>query len=302
MKKLSEEAFAGLKEQFGRRLLKDEVLAPYMSMKVGGPADYLFKPESEEEIKLAVSILKGEGVPYYIMGNGSNIIVRDEGYRGAIIMLGEDFSAITVSDTFMYVQAGALLKDVAQAAAEHGLTGLEFASGIPGSIGGAVTMNAGAYGGEMKDVLVSIKALMADCRIEEIPAQDAELSYRHSLFSSGEYIVLGAGLKLERGNMQDIYAEMNELSQKRSEKQPLEHPSCGSTFKRPEGYYAGKLIMDSGLRGARVGGASVSEKHCGFVVNDRGATAADVLGVIELVQHTVKEKQGVDLECEVKIL
>lgn len=302
MNKLKNETYNSLKETFGSRMLENEVLAPYMSMKVGGPANYIFKPAGEEEVRLVLKVLTDEDIPYYVMGNGSNIIVRDEGYDGAIIMLGEDFSDIKIKGTTMHVQAGALLKDAAQAAAGHCLTGLEFASGIPGSTGGAVTMNAGAYDGEMKDVLVSIKALSRDGRVVLIPAREADLSYRHSIFSSGDFIVLEAEIKLEYGDPAEIYAVMEDLAQRRSEKQPLEFPSCGSTFKRPEGYFAGKLIMDSGLRGARVGGASVSEKHCGFVVNDRNGTAADVLGVIELVKRTVKGKQGVDLECEVKIL
>lgn len=302
MRKLKTKTLKGLKAVMKGRVLENEELAPYMSMKVGGPARYLFFPESEEEIRVVLSVLAEEKIRYYVMGNGTNIIVRDEGYDGAVIMLGAGFGKITAKGENLYAQAGALLKDAAAYAAEQSLTGLEFASGIPGSVGGAVTMNAGAYGGEMKDVLVSVRAMKKNGDIVTVPADEAGLSYRHSVFSSGELIVLGAQMKLAEGRQEDIYTVMKELSDRRSEKQPLEFPSCGSTFKRPEGYFAGKLIMDSGLRGARVGGASVSEKHCGFVVNDRGGTAADVLGVIELVRRTVMEKQGVDLECEVKIL
>lgn len=273
-----------------------------MSMKVGGPAKKFYEPENEMEAAELFGQLSSSAEPFYIIGNGSNIIVRDEGFAGSIIHIRENLSGIEASGNVIRAQAGATLREVSEAALERSLQGFEFASGIPGSVGGACCMNAGAYGGEIKDIVRSVTAADRAGNILVISGEAADFSYRHSLFSSGKYLVLAAEFELEEGDEAGIRARMEDLSRQRREKQPLDYPSCGSTFKRPEGYFAGKLIMDSGLKGARVGGASVSEKHCGFVVNDREGTAEDVLALIELVKKTVLEKQGVALECEVKIL
>ena len=278
------------------------VLAPYMSMKVGGPARYFFEPKSAEDAAFILKEITDAGLPYYVIGNGTNIIVRDEGYDGAIIHFKDNFSQIKTDGNIITAEAGATLKKIAAAALENSLAGFEFASGIPGSLGGAVTMNAGAYGGEMKDVIRSVTAMDRDGNIRRFDVSECDLTYRHSLFSDGKLIVLEAEIKLSPGDKCSIAALMDDLQKQREDKQPLEYPSCGSVFKRPEGSFAGKLIMDSNLKGARVGGASVSEKHAGFIINDRNGSAADVLAVIELVKETVLKEQGVALECEVKIL
>lgn len=301
--KLSEEKLLYIEKLLGEEhCLKDEPLAPYMSMRVGGPANYIFMPENAEQIRKLTDVLKEEQIPYYVIGNGTNIIFRDAGFDGAIIRLLDNFSRIEVDGTVITASAGVKLKRLADAALGAGLSGLEFASGIPGSLGGAVTMNAGAYGGEMKDVITKITAMDKDGKILTFTAGEAELTYRHSIFSDGEYIVLEAQMQLQPGDLAEIRALMDDLNGRRRDKQPLEYPSCGSTFKRPEGYFAGKLIADSGLSGARVGGASVSTKHCGFVINDGHGSAQDVLDLIELIKKTVKEKQGVELTCEVRII
>jgi len=249
-----------------------------------------------------VKFLKEESIPYYVIGNGSNVIIRDEGYRGVIICIKEGLREVRIEGTTVHAGAGISLKELADIVCAASLTGFEFASGIPGSLGGAVTMNAGAYDGEMKNVVRSVEAVDKDGNAVTFTAEEADFSYRHSAFSAGDYIITGAVLELAEGKRDEIQAKMDDLNQRRADKQPLEYPSCGSTFKRPEGHFAGKLIMDSGLAGARVGGASVSAKHCGFVINDQNGTAEDVLGVIAMVQKTVKEKFGIELECEVKVL
>lgn len=282
--------------------VEGEIMAPHMSMKVGGAADLFVTPDDRKKLADLVRYLNENNIPYYVLGNGSNVIIRDEGYRGVIICTKDRMNSANVDGNTIIADAGISLKDIAEMACGASLTGFEFASGIPGSLGGAVTMNAGAYDGEMKDVLKLVEAIDRSGRVITFAAEDADLSYRHSIFSDGDYIITGAVIGLEEGDKDAIRAKMEDLNSRRAEKQPLEHPSCGSTFKRPEGYYAGKLIMDAGLAGARVGGASVSEKHCGFVVNDRGGSAEDVLGVISMVKETVKEKFGVELECEVRVL
>ena len=286
----------------GANVSLNEIMEPHLSMRVGGPADYYFTPENIEQCAGLIKILNENNIPYYVLGNATNVIIRDLGFRGAIVHIRDKMSEVTVSEEKVTAQAGIKLKDLADIICRESLTGFEFASGIPGSLGGAVTMNAGAYGGEMKDVVESVTVIDRQGRIREVKAEDADFSYRHSAFSSGDYLVVSAVLRLKKGNISEIQALMDELNARRADKQPLEYPSCGSTFKRPEGYFAGKLIMDSGLAGARVGGASVSRKHCGFVINDQGGTATDVLGLIKLIQRTVKEKFGVELECEVKVL
>ena len=259
-------------------------------------------PRDEEQIAAIIRVLKEENIPYYILGNGTNVIFKDEGYDGAIIRLLDNINNVEINGTHIKAQAGIKLVRLANAALEAGLSGLEFASGIPGSLGGAVTMNAGAYDGEMKDVLTLIKAMDKEGNIITFTPKEAELTYRHSIFSDGDYIIIEAEMELLEGSKADIKAKMDDLNGRRRDKQPLEYPSCGSTFKRPEGYFAGKLIADSGLSGARVGGASVSTKHCGFIINDQNGTAKDVLDLIEYVKKTVFEKQGVMLECEVRMI
>lgn len=241
-------------------------------------------------------------MPYYILGNGSNLLVGDKGYRGVIIQIYKEMNAIEINDNIIKVQAGALLSRIGNRALEAGLTGFEFASGIPGTIGGAVVMNAGAYGGEMKDILFDATVLTPEGTVMTLKNEELELGYRTSIIAKKGYIVLGATIALKAGDKEAIKARMDELRVQRTTKQPLEYPSAGSTFKRPEGYFAGKLIQDSGLRGFQVGGAQVSEKHCGFVINKDNATAADVLELMRQVSEIVQEKFGVTLEPEVKKL
>lgn len=282
-------------------VLKEEPMKNHTTFRVGGPADWLVTPTEEEQIRDVVNLLRAEKVPYYVMGNGSNLLVGDKGYRGVIIQLGKNLSQIRMTEEgVLYAQAGALLSKIAAEAFAQSLTGFEFASGIPGTLGGAVMMNAGAYGGEMKHVLKDALALTADGELRVLPVEQMALGYRTSIFAQNGDIVLSAQIRLQPGNPKEIRAYMDELKEKRITKQPLEYPSAGSTFKRPEGYFAGKLIEDTGLRGFQVGGAQVSEKHCGFVINKGQATAADILSLIEQVSDRVEAKFGVRLEPEVK--
>lgn len=281
-------------------ILKNEPMKNHTTFRVGGPADWFVMPEEEEQVREIVNVLRGEKIPYYVMGNGSNLLVGDKGYRGVIIQVYKKMNRIRTTDNVIYAQAGALLSKIAAEALAQGLTGLEFASGIPGTLGGAVMMNAGAYGGEMKQVLKSALALTAEGDFKVLPAEQMELGYRTSVFSKNGDIVLSAKMELQPGNPDEIRAYMDELKEQRVTKQPLEFPSAGSTFKRPEGYFAGKLIQDAGLRGFQVGGAQVSEKHCGFVINKGNATAADIMSLIEQVSDKVEEMAGVRLEPEVK--
>ena len=281
---------------------KEEPMQKHTTFRVGGPADYFVMPESREQVQKVVALCKEENIPYYIVGNGSNLLVSDQGYHGVIVQIGKKMSRIEVDGEQIRVQAGALLSAVANLALENNLTGFEFAAGIPGSFGGACVMNAGAYGGEMKDVLLSVTVLTPEGEFLTIPKEDLELGYRTSIIEKRQYLVLEAVIGLKEGDPEEIKALMDDLRQRRIDKQPLEYPSAGSTFKRPEGYFAGKLIMDSGLRGYTVGGAMVSEKHCGFVINKGGATAADVCELMDHVTEVVREKFGVTLEPEVKFL
>ena len=274
----------------------------HTTFRIGGPADFYLCPHSTNEVQEIVEICKEEKLPYFVLGNGSNLLVSDKGYRGVVIQLWKNFSDITVKDCCIQAKAGALLSKVAAEALEAGLTGMEFASGIPGTIGGAAFMNAGAYGGEMKDIIKSVKVLDTQGEVRVLPKEELKMGYRTSIVKEKGYTVLSVELELTRGNQEEIRNTMEDLKERRTSKQPLEMPSAGSTFKRPEGYFAGKLIMDSGLRGFSVGGAQVSEKHCGFVVNKGGATAMDVLNLIREVQRRVKEQFGVDLETEVRFL
>ena len=281
---------------------RDEPMMKHTSFRIGGPADWFVSPETTGALSETIQFLKAGSVPYFILGNGSNLLVSDDGYRGVVIQIGKNMSDIVVSGTNVRAQAGALLSTVASRAAAASLTGMEFAGGIPGSIGGACVMNAGAYGGEMKDILASVIALFEDGSVRKVPCGELMLGYRSSALMRNGAIVLEAELSLTEGDIGEIRATMDDLRERRVSKQPLDLPSAGSTFKRPEGYFAGKLIMDSGLRGYAVGGAQVSEKHCGFVVNRGGATADDVMTLIRHIQKTVLKNFGVELVPEVRFL
>lgn len=283
-----------------KNILKDEPMSAHTTFRIGGPADYFAMPSSAEEIRRIVSLCIEQEVPYYIIGNGSNLLVGDKGFRGVIIQIFKNMRDIRTEGETVTAQAGALLSKVAAAAYDAGLTGFEFASGIPGTLGGAVRMNAGAYGGEMSQVLKSAAVLTAEGEVLTIPVEEMKMGYRTSIVSRMDYVVLGAQLVLSRGSKEDIRAKMNELKEKRVSKQPLEFGSAGSTFKRPEGYFAGKLIEDAGLRGFRIGNAQVSEKHCGFVINRGGATAAEVAELMDHIIRRVEETSGVRLQPEVK--
>ena len=284
------------------RIYTNEPMKKHTTFRVGGEADFFVVPKTKEEIKKIVALCQEMDMPYYILGNGSNLLVGDKGYRGVIIQIYKEMNAIQIEGNEMRVQAGALLSKIGSVALEAELTGFEFAAGIPGTVGGAVMMNAGAYGGEMKDVLKEVTVLTPEGEILILAKEELELGYRTSIVAKKNYIVLEATIVLEKGDKEAIKARMDELRVQRTTKQPLEYPSAGSTFKRPEGYFAGKLIQDAGLRGFQVGGAQVSEKHCGFVINKDNATAADVLELMRQVSATVREKFGVDLEPEVKRL
>ena len=284
------------------KVLCNEAMSRHTTFRIGGPADCLVQPENAEELREILRICREEDVPYFILGNGSNLLVSDSGYRGLIIQLFRNMSGIEICGDIITAQTGSLLTQIASAAAGAELTGFEFASGIPGTLGGACVMNAGAYGGEMKDVLVSVTAMDREGRICTIERDDLDLGYRHSVLMDSGYIVLSAKMKLRHGEPEQIKMLMDDLRQRRTSKQPLDLPSAGSTFKRPTGYFAGKLIQDAGLRGYSVGGAQVSEKHCGFVVNTGEATASDVFRLIRHVQDEVKHEFGVDLQPEVRFL
>ncbi len=279
-----------------------EPMAAHTTFRVGGPADCLVEIENEEQLKKVQHYLSQLEIPFTILGNGSNTLVGDKGYRGVILQINNRMNRILVEGNRIVAQAGALLSQVAKAAYEHGLTGMEFASGIPGTVGGAVVMNAGAYDGEMKQIVTKVTVLNQESETMELEKETMEFGYRTSILRNQPFVVTEVTFRLEQGDKEAIRTRMDELAAMRREKQPLEYPSAGSTFKRPEGHFAGKLIMDAGLRGFQIGGAKVSDKHCGFVINEGGATAKDILQVIREVQACVKEKFGVDLETEVLFL
>lgn len=295
----------------GASVKTDEPMKKYTTFRVGGPAKYLVSPKSEDCLRELILLCVQEEMSYYILGNGSNLLVSDEGYDGVMILLGEGFSYVenkaeqieaAQAETVLTAGAGTLLSRIAREALSLSLTGFEFAAGIPGTLGGAAVMNAGAYGGEMKDVLHSVRVLTKEGEIRELPAGELDLGYRTSRVLRENWIVLSACIRLAQGDPAAIRRQMDDLAGRRREKQPLEYPSAGSTFKRPAGYFAGKLIEDAGLRGFRVGDAQVSEKHCGFVINRGQATAAEIRELIRQVQSRVKAESGVDLETEVKLI
>lgn len=275
-----------------------EPMERHTTFRAGGPADYFVRPK-RRQIQPVVSLCRQYQVPWMVIGNGSNLLVGDKGVRGLVIELGR-MAGISVEGDVVRAEAGALLSATARRAAEEGLTGMEFAAGIPGSIGGAVVMNAGAYGGEMCHIIREATVLTKEGEEKSLSLPELELGYRKSCILKNQYIVLEARLQLSAGDKETVFQRMAELRDRRTEKQPLEYPSAGSTFKRPEGYFAGKLIQDSGLRGYQVGGAQVSEKHCGFVINKEKATAAEIRQLISDVQDRVEGQFGVCLEPEVK--
>lgn len=282
------------------QILTNEPMSRHTTFRIGGPADYFIMPGTAEELAQVIRLCREADVPFYIMGNGSNLLVGDKGYRGAVIQIFKRMNEVRVEDDCIYAQAGALLSKIAAEALKAGLGGFEFASGIPGTLGGALMMNAGAYGGEMKQVLKSAEVLDMEGNVFSLPVEEMELGYRTSIFSKKGYIVLGAEIVLQPGSPQEIREKMDDLKERRVTKQPLEYGSAGSTFKRPEGYFAGKLIQEAGLRGFRVGDAQVSEKHCGFVINRGNATAAEVVRLMNEVTDRVEKNSGVRLEPEVK--
>ena len=284
------------------QILREEPMKKDITFRVGGPAACFLTPSTKEQIREILHICQEEKTPYFILGNGSNLLVSDQGFDGVVLQVYKNMNQVTVEGEHLRVQAGALLSATARKALEAGLTGMEFAAGIPGTMGGAAVMNAGAYGGEMKDILESVTVLTPEGEQKELKNEELQLGYRTSVVKEKGYIVLEAVLSLKKGDPEAIKSRMDELKEQRVTKQPLEYPSAGSTFKRPEGYFAGKLIQDAGLRGYQVGGAQVSEKHCGFVINKENATAKDVVDLIHDVQRIVYEKFQVQLETEVKFL
>lgn len=272
----------------------DEKLSEYVNFKVGGPADILLIPNSKEQVIKSIKICKENNIPFYLIGNGSNILVRDGGFRGVVLSL-KNVKNIYVDGEKIEAECGVMLKEVSDKAIENSLTGFEFACGIPGTIGGAVFMNAGAYDGEISKVIESAEVIDENCNIIRLSREELDFGYRSSLVMKKGYTVLSAVFKLEKGQVKTIKELIEDLTNKRESKQPLEYPSAGSTFKRPTGYFAGKLIQDAGLKGYSIGGAAVSEKHSGFVINKGNATAKDITDLIKHIQDEVKKQFGVDL-------
>lgn len=285
----------------GSGIFMEEPMKKHTTFRVGGPADVLVQPD-ETALAAILALCRQYHVPYSFIGNGSNLLVGDKGIRGVVIEMTEPMGNIEVQGTRITAQAGAMLSKIANTAASNGLGGMEFAAGIPGSVGGAVVMNAGAYGGEMKDIIEKVYVLDENGAQLELGRDALDFGYRHSCIPEKKYIVTKVVLELVPRDEAEIRSEMKELNEKRAEKQPLQYPSAGSTFKRPEGYFAGKLIMDAGLRGYQVGGAQVSEKHCGFVINKGDATAADICQLMRDVSDKVQAQFGVVLEPEVKMI
>lgn len=279
----------------------DEPMRNYTSFRVGGNAKVVVTPETKEKLVETIKYLKSNGIEFAVVGKGSNLLVSDEGYDGVIVLTNK-LGSVEFKDNKVFADCGVSLTYLSTLSAKRSLTGLEFASGIPGSVGGGVVMNAGAYGGELKDVINKVTYCDADGQIFVEEKEKLDFSYRHSKFSSNELFVLQAEFELQKGNQAEILARMQELAKKRSEKQPLNFPSAGSAFKRPKDGYAAKLIEDSGLKGYRIGGAQVSEKHSGFIVNENNATAKDIYDLIEYCRKTVYEKFGTELEPEIKFL
>ncbi|MDO5718712.1 MAG: UDP-N-acetylmuramate dehydrogenase [Tissierellia bacterium] len=283
-------------------VLKDEDLKNHTTFKIGGPCDLMLLPKSYENVRDIVKYLRDEDIPFMVLGNGSNLLVKDSGLRKVVIKIADNLSNIRLDGNKIVAQAGAQLTTTSKFAIENSLEGMEFSSGIPGNIGGAITMNAGAYGGEMKDIVSSVKVIDINNEIRDFSCEQMHFGYRKSRVQEEGLIVLEAIFELNHGNYEEIYAKYKDFHDRRNSKQPLDYPSAGSVFKRPEGYYAGKLIEDSGLRGYRYKNAMVSEKHCGFIVTDGESSYEEVSKVIEHVKEVVYEKFGVKLETEIKII
>ncbi len=283
-------------------ILENEPMSRHTTFRVGGAVDCLLQVSSGEQLAKTLRYLQQTGQEYFVLGNGSNLLVSDRGYRGVILQIGAKMAEVSAEGTLLRAGAGAPMAKVAREACERGLTGLEFAAGIPGTVGGGVVMNAGAYGGEMKQVVEEVTVLSEDGTILVLHNEDMEFGYRTSAIKNRKFVVLEVTFRLASGDKNDIRVTMDDLAQKRREKQPLEFPSAGSTFKRPEGHFAGKLIMDAGLRGRRLGGAQVSEKHCGFVINAGNATAQDIYELMQEIEERVYDSFDVRLEPEVIFL
>ena len=283
-------------------ILRQEPMKNHTTFRIGGPADIFVAPENMEEIKAVSRFAKEEGIPLFVLGNGSNLLVADDGMDGIVLQIYKNYSGIEIRGNELIVKAGTLLSSTSKAALNEELTGFEFAGGIPGTFGGAVVMNAGAYGGEMVQVLKEVTVLTKEGEIKTLKAEELELGYRTSNVLKNEYVVLEGVIALKKGNKEEIKAKMDEYALARKTKQPLEYPSAGSTFKRPEGYFAGQLIDEAGLRGYQCGGAQISVKHAGFVINTGNATAEDVVNVITHAQEEVLKRNNIKLETEVKRL
>ncbi len=283
-------------------VLVNEPMSNHTTFKIGGPADYFVMPETPEQVRDTYLVAKDKGLPVFIMGNGSNLVVGDKGIRGVVICLYKKMDSIVIDGERVIADCGVLLSKVAAVVCREGLAGFEFASGIPGTVGGGVYMNAGAYGPELKDIILSVRYMDDEGNFGEFSTEECEFGYRTSIFGKKGYIILGCTFGLTPGNSEEIREKINEYTKRRTSKQPIEKPSAGSVFKRPEGYFAGTLIEGAGLKGFTIGGAQVSEKHAGFIVNIGGATAKDVMDLIAHIQKTVFEKDGVMLETEVKLV
>lgn len=300
---MKQSAITSLTDTIGRdNILFHEPMNQHTTFKVGGNAACFVTPGDEAQLIQTIQILRENDEPYYVLGNGSNLLISDSGYDGCIVQICRNMGTVTIQDNCLTAMAGALLSQVANAAYKKGLTGFEFASGIPGTIGGAMVMNAGAYGGEMKQIVESVRVLAHDGHILELSCDEMEFGYRSSIVRKMSYTVLSVAIRLTYGNPTEIKSKMDELKGQRIAKQPLEFPSAGSTFKRPQGYFAGKLIEEAGLRGYTIGGAQVSEKHCGFVINRGNATADDIFCLITHIRDRVLQTSGVTLEPEVCML
>ena len=294
------EILAAAAEEAGCGVLYDEPMENHTTFKIGGPADLFLTAETEEQLRI-VLVKAGElGVPYHILGRGSNLLVSDDGIRGAVIALSGDFQQIRVDGNTITCGAAVMLSALCKTALDNSLSGLEFAWGIPGSAGGALFMNAGAYGSEIKNVVISSTHMTPDGKVCTMTPEELQLRYRHSVYHETDAVILTVTVTLTPGNQDEIRSAMEDFLNRRKTKQPLDYPSAGSVFKRPEGYYAGALIEQCGLKGKRIGGAMVSEKHAGFIVNAGGATCKDVLDLVHHIQETVKKETGVSLECEIR--
>lgn len=286
----------------GENVFADEPMNKHTTFKVGGKADYYVIPHTVKEVRELILYLNQANIPHFVIGNGSNLLVSDNGYRGVVIQILKNLSKIEINQTSIKAQSGALLSNIALQACKADLKNFEFASGIPGTIGGATVMNAGAYGGEIKGVIESATVLDESGNLHFLSNEELGFGYRTSVISSNQYIVLETDIRLEQGDSKEIKALMDDYRQRRINKQPLQYPSAGSVFKRPQGHFAGKLIMDAGLRGYCIGGAQISEKHCGFIINKGNATASDVIKLIQHVQSKVWELFKIKLETEVKMI